>query len=531
MSASQPPRPLPRITRRFPALVLSLLLLALLSPCAHANYGQEPKELIADHERHPDDIHPDPNPKQPTPVAKSIVPPQTIATGPIPATDNQQTNNDDSNIRADDTSFQKLASEREQLAHKLSEIDRLRSKMLSKSELLKRVRALKGNVDTAKRRGVQVRKEESIAEQKLSIAVQRKNATWDQKEAIARQRRSIEKLLEEIRTETRGFEDEIKKIDHEKKRIGQVEQNLESEREKLLRTVRGLVSQFRERGMHTWLERHLSQLPPVMRETIVKASTVLDPVIQGVEDATELTGEVSVDTTNALTRYLPSVRDSPFYTGLIFYVILLCPTVAAAWLMLKIRARLSQMTVEHYLIAINLYFGVMSAACAVMSLLSRTDILIVFRHRSRHLAESFMIIHGFLFVLHLVLHGMTAYVTGARKDFAQYISMSCVGLHFFMNAYKRTILNEDPNIGTVAYLFYAATFLYTLYDRGVHIIEAAIKGRKANASAFNTFPTDPVVKSLPNGAGPPNGDSTVYFAGLPVFNRPSQSSVDDAKTI
>lgn len=445
----------------------------------------------------------------------------------IPAPDSIH---NDSSIPADDEAVEQVESDRQHLVRKLREIEDLQLRITSKHDLLKRVQNLRHTVDEKVEHEKQVKEEEEHVQQNLQQAVQKKHDADQEREAIAEQRKRVEQLLERIHEEKSNFDQEYAKTDTERKKADADVRELTSERERLLAQVEALAGRFKEDGFHNWLERHVHTLPLLMKETILKTSNFVDPIIERVETAAELNEQITNETTEAITRYLPAIKNSPFYTGLIFYVILLIPLVCATWLVLKIRTRLSMLTVEHYLIAINLYFGILSVACAAMTVLGSTDILIIFRHRSQRMAETFMILHGFLFLVHLVLHGMTAYVSGAKKDFAQYICMSCVGLHFFVNAYKRTIFDQDPNIGAPAYIIYSTIFLYTLYDRGVYILEAAVKDRKADTSAFGTYPSDQPYK-LPTTSSNGQGDRTVYFAGLPVFNAPSQSALDDAKTI
>lgn len=476
-----------------------LILLASLLAVGAANYGREEKELAP----HAPITHPKP---------------EVVA--------------DDASVRADDESLKKIETEREQLAKKLRDIENLRQRMNSKHELLRRVQTLQSTLSQQKKTELDAKAEVALMKESYHLSEQKKNATWDAKEQVAEQRRSLEKLLDDLKQEKSQFDVEYDKMDSERKKTDARERELELERKRLLKNVETLVHKFKSNGFHLWLERNVDALPALVKETILKSSDVLDPVLERVGEVAGFNEQLTNETTEAITRYLPAIRNSPFYTGLIFYIMLLFPLVAAVWLVMKVRARLSLLTVEHYLIALNLYFGVLSVVCAVMTILGRTDILIVFRHRARSLAESFMIIHAFLFLIHLILHGMTAYVSGARKDFTQYICMSCIGLHFFMNAYKRTILDQDPNIGAPAYVIYSSVFLYTLYDRGVHVIEAAMSDRKADTSAFATYPADQSHKlstaHLPTGD---ETDKTVYFAGLPVFNAPAQVSLNDAKTI
>lgn len=437
---------------------------------------------------------------------------------------------DDADIPADDEALENVEKESQELAEKLKEMEHLRSRIKYKNELLKRVQSLRTKLNETEQLEEQAKEQEEKVEESVSQSMKKKNETYDAKEQIANERRQIEQKTHQVEEEDKKFEVELARVEQERKRKEADEKELQLEQERLVKEMNALLSQFKDHGMHTWLAQNVKRFPPVIRETIMKSSAVLNPVLDSVEGVAEINEQLTNETTEAITHYLPAIKNSPFYTGLIFYIILLCPLVAVIWLVMKIRARLSLMTIEHYLIAINMYFGILSLACALMTMVGKTDILIVFRHRAQRLAESFMILHGLLFIVHLVLHGITAYVSGSRKDFSQYIGISFVGLHFFTNAYKRTILDQDPNIGAPAYIVYAIFFLYTLYDRGVNVLEAAVKDDKSNVAGFRTYGSSS--QNLPvTNASKEKRDSTVYFAGLPVFNGPAQMSLDDAKNI
>lgn len=456
---------------------------------------------------------------------------------------------DDEGVKADENSIEKVNNEREELAKKLHVLEVLQERMSLKNKLLTRVRSLQYEVNSSADDTSVVRDEKLKAEENLHLAVARKNATNDERETTAREKEELEKLLDELKSEKKSFEDEYTKLSVDKQKKEEMEKDLKKKRAELTAALELLVRKFRHQGFHRLLEVYMEGMPPIVRETVLKTGNSLDP-IHGIEEVSNLTDQLT-------STFFPSMKQNQFYLGLIFYIFLLFPMVTALWLMMKIRQRLSLLTVEHYLIAINLYFGVMSSVCAIMTIIGGTDVLAVFRQESK-VAEGFMLLHGFLFVVHLVLHGVTAYVSGSRKDFIQYLGMSCIALHFFTHAYKRTILNRDPNVGAPAYVVYAAVFLYVLYDRGVHIIEAAVRGRKAGLSAFGTFPTElenqngtsaiggkghgsrangvaMSTSAVPaigiGGVGQKRSDTTVYFAGLPVFNGPSQSSLSDPKTI
>lgn len=438
---------------------------------------------------------------------------------------------DDGSIHADDASLERLNKEREELAGRLKRMDSLKARLKIKNQRLKHVQALRGTLKVATQRKEKGVEEEHLVAEGYRISLKKKNATWDEKEHIADERRAIQTNIEKVGKEQQKFDQELANIESKRKATETSEQELKAQHKQLIIQINALMHKFKDDGFQIWLQRNLEKLPPVAHQTVIKMTEALDPVLGGVKGVADINEHITRDTTDVITQLLPTVKANPFYTGLIFYIILLFPIVVVTWLVMKIRARLSMLTIEHYLIAINMYFGILSLVCTVMTLVGKTDILIIFRHRSQHLAETFMILHGFLFVIHLILHGITAYMSGSRRDYAQYVVVACIGLHFFMNAYKRTILNQDANVGAPAYIIYAVSFMYILYDRGVHILEAAVKDSKARISDFQTYPSISLQKlpiSHPQSEG---RDSTVYFAGLPVYNAPAQMSLEDAKNI
>lgn len=439
---------------------------------------------------------------------------------------------DDSRLVADDEQITRMDMQRIELEKRLGEVAATEEKMKKKLDLLNKVRKLQSELSSIEHdveggKDVLDRQNDDIEERRKKLKL-----IEEERVAIAEERKKREAKIEGLKKLAPKYESEMTSLKQKSNEIDEERRKLETQNADLEKQHQKLAAEFKNRGFELLLEANVENFPAVVKATIVKGSHAFAPLFGGLEDVAEFNTKLTESVTDRITEYIPGVSKSPFYTGVLFYILLLCPMVAATWLVLKIRARLSMLTVAHYVVAINLYFSMMSVLCFFMSAIGRTDILIVFLHRSHALADTFMILHGLLFVIHLVLHGLTAYVSGATKDFVQYIAMSCVGLHFFTHAYKRSILNQDPNIGPPAYFLYAVVFLYTLYDRGLHIVEAAISDRKA--AAYTAF-ASPSYRLDSNGtytrAGPRGVDRTIYFAGLPMFSSDSNKNLADAKTI
>lgn len=237
-----------------------------------------------------------------------------------------------------------------------------------------------------------------------------------------------------------------------------------------------LVLQFKDRGMTNWVEMQAKQLPPLVQGTLIKTTHALGPLFEGFEEASNLNARVVEEVKERVQTYMPLIRSSPFYGGILFYIIILFPMVLFVSAAMKLNSHLKTMTISHYLVLSNLYFGVLSLLCLFMSYLSGADVLLVFHHRNESLEGTFVVLHGLFYLLHLSLHFLSALTRRDGREVAQFLSMFIVGTHYFLHVYARAVLNEDPVMDLRAYVLYAAIFIFTLYVRCTMLLPAKRKG-------------------------------------------------------
>lgn len=257
-----------------------------------------------------------------------------------------------------------------------------------------------------------------------------------------------------------------------------------------------LVVQFKDRGMTNWVEMQAQQLPPLIRGTLIKTTHALGPLFEGFEEASELNARVVDEVKERVQTYLPLVRSSPFYGGILFYIIILFPMVLFVSAAMKLNSRLKTMTISHYLVLSNLYFGVLSLLCLFMSYLSGADVLLVFHHRNESLEGTFVVLHGLFYLLHLGLHFLSALTRRDGREVAQFLSMFIVGTHYFLHVYARAVLNEDPVMDLRAYVLYAAIFLFTLYVRCTMLLPAKRKGPLLSSSSSTVSASNALLDNL-----------------------------------
>lgn len=438
-----------------------------------------------------------------------------------------QETQDDHTLPADDNALTSLERHRNELQKQAEEYNRQMAATRHKIDMVRRVTRAKEALAGIKQRVTEAEQRLEQTRRDRDNAKKRKEQNYEGKEQIAANRRQTEHVTDGVREDMRRLNEQIGALGETQNQKEGEYQKMIQERDRLTDSLRQLGEEFKRQGFEKWIDFNSESLPVIVKATLVKTTKVLSPLAYGVESAAQMNDRLSREVAARLHRFLPIIQESPFYSGILFYILILCPTVLAAWLILKIHARLAFLTVAHYVVPINLYFGAMSVLCLLMSLISRTDILIVFRHRSPSAADTFMIVHAFLFLLHLSLHGLLAYVSRSSKDLIQFVSIVCVGLHFYVHAYKRAILDQNPNIGPPAYFLYALIFLYTLYDRGIGIIEAAVTDV---SSGSNGLPSRESQRPLlPDRVAA--SKNIVYFAGLPVYSSAHAAAMDDPKSI
>lgn len=432
----------------------------------------------------------------------------------------------DNSLRASDTELQSLDDKMKSLEQQEEEMRRQRAAVTRKLDMIRRVQRARSllqirqiEVSDAHRELDSQKKVRDSAEEGLRSKV-------TEKENTVLQKKQAELAVLEQNSKVMSADQRRAALEKIEKATAQQQKWMEQEKDNALQKLKELGEDFKRKGLAQWIKYNSESLPTVVKGTVDKMA----PIITRVDQAVEANSHVTEVFMQRLGDLLPQIKKSPFYEGILFYILLLIPTVITAWLLLKVHARLSQLSVAHYVVAMNLYFGAMSILCLFMSLLSRNDILIVFRHRSKTTLELFMLLHALLFVVLLTLHAVISYVSKTSKDFGQLVSIFCVGLHFFVHAYKRTVLDQDPNIGAPAYFLYAIIFLYTLYDRGITIIEAAVNddGDTISRASFATYAP---AESGPVAQRSPSSKKVVYFAGLPVFSSPHGAPGNDAKSI
>lgn len=365
-----------------------------------------------------------------------------------------------------------------------------------KVHILKKVHLLRAELAT-KAHVIKTHKyEANAAKQDVDVAKERRDSAAYQVNFTAKLRADESQKLEALRKELPQYHKRLGQLKEVALENGQMAQQLEHNITELTEQYVKLVVQFKDRGMTNWVEMQAQQLPPLIRGTLIKTTHALGPLFEGFEEASELNARVVDEVKERVQTYLPLVRSSPFYGGILFYIIILFPMVLFVSAAMKLNSHLKTMTISHYLVLSNLYFGVLSLLCLFMSYLSGADVLLVFHHRNESLEGTFVVLHGLFYLLHLGLHFLSALTRRDGREVAQFLSMFIVGTHYFLHVYARAVLNEDPVMDLRAYVLYAAIFLFTLYVRCTMLLPAKRKGPLLSSSSSTVSASNALLDNL-----------------------------------
>jgi hypothetical protein len=173
-----------------------------------------------------------------------------------------------------------------------------------------------------------------------------------------------------------------------------------------------------------------------------------------------------------------NVRQSPFLHGLLFYAVLMVPAMTVAAFLRRIVVTSSKLTVSHVVILGNLYFLVLCALCSIEGLLRRHDPAANLYKKHERLFVAFNLILALYYTWHVCMLALQAVYTRRRRDWAQVLSTTCVGIHYYLFTWQRVFTNSSPRMVTANYVVYATIFSFILYERSHRIDVPWLKDNK-----------------------------------------------------
>lgn len=182
-------------------------------------------------------------------------------------------------------------------------------------EAITRVQILQNELDLA-RREVDVWRlkleEEQIG---LEIAQRNVDRLKSQLQGVEIDREQIDETFMNIMLDAPELGGEMEKSRKEILESSKMEDELQMELDILHSDLMRVVEEFRDRGLHRWLEGYFESFAPGLKETFLNADRALAPIASTLGEALEVPAEVARRTE----------RFGPFWGGLMFDLLLLLP--------------------------------------------------------------------------------------------------------------------------------------------------------------------------------------------------------------
>uniref|UniRef100_A0A7S1TBH1 Uncharacterized protein n=1 Tax=Compsopogon caeruleus TaxID=31354 RepID=A0A7S1TBH1_9RHOD len=329
-----------------------------------------------------------------------------------------------------------------------------------RAKVIQRIRSLQVSIQGAKVTLSQYRSQEQDIKKHIDDTMARKVDVRRHIDSIAEGRRTVEQRLAKVKGDLPEVDEVLERVmaENRKAEIEAVEKN--KEYQELLEQYTTLADQLKEHpGLEMWLNKRIQKLPPLVQATILKTSRdLVGPMISGIQDVATLNDQLSEEMSRSFDGILPAIRGSPFYRGILFYLILLFPLFLVSNVVHQIRKHLGRLTVAHHIFLSNLYFSVLFLVCFLMSASTRQVIFHVFRHRNEAGFEAFVLIHFILLLRHVALHLLLLSASRETQELAESFTVTVCALHFFVNVFKPTMVDRDPTSAIWNFAFYCIVF-------------------------------------------------------------------------
>lgn len=304
---------------------------------------------------------------------------------------------------------------------------------------------------------VQGQYDESIRQKEF--AELRRQATHDARDLESELRRESEAKLMGVRRELPMFRKSMNDLQMQALMKGNDIRSLIDQQTRLAGQKAQLVRALHRQGFGHWAEsvlRHKANA--YVSDAIVEGSQyVVEPVVDGIEKAAKMEGEL----TSRINRHVP-IEASQFYAGLVAVIVSLFPIVVITRIAMKIKRKLSQLTLRHIALLGSIYFAVLATGCWIAAGVAQIDVILTLQRRSQALYDFTVMMQGLLYVAYCIVHIATSISTADRKSFTHSAVVSVIGLHFFCHATAHLRRGEHPHVDRLAYFMYSLGFISTI---------------------------------------------------------------------
>jgi hypothetical protein len=160
-----------------------------------------------------------------------------------------------------------------------------------------------------------------------------------------------------------------------------------------------------------------------------------------------------------------NIRKSPFLSGVLFYCVLLVPTLTIVSFARRVFDSSSNLTVSHFVIFGNAYFIAICLVAIVTTCSMHEDPAAVMHRSHAKVFATFNVLLALYYVWHVGMLGLQAAYTRERRNCSQALATVCVGVHYFLFTWRRIFTNSTPQMLVANYCTYLTIFACITVER------------------------------------------------------------------
>lgn len=278
--------------------------------------------------------------------------------------------------------------------------------------------------------------------------------------------KQLQKFQKESNETSRKYDEMVKESETAKERALRLEQRAQA----LQESTDTLTVRLQQLTVEDVLQRHTRGLPDSMAGALWRSAEVLTPFFDTLMIAADTNQRLVDHVGSEIDKYTHmNIRKSPFLSGLLFYSILLIPTLTIVSIVKRLWETSGHLTVSHLVIVGNVYFVVICVVCIVASLVLQHDPLADLHKNHEKLFSTFNLFLAIYYSWHTTMLLLQAVYTWERRNWAQVFATVCVGVHYFLFTWRRVFTNAKPVMMTANYLVYCTIFVFIAFERSQRV--------------------------------------------------------------
>lgn len=139
-----------------------------------------------------------------------------------------------------------------------------------------------------------------------------------------------------------------------------------------------------------------------------------------------------------------NIKKSPFLSGIVFYCVLLIPTLTLVSFARRIFDSSSHLTVSHFIVFGNIYYMTICLAAIATACIIKEDPAASLHRNHEKLFVTFNLLLALYFMWHVGIMSLQAVYTREKRNAAQLTATLCIGLHYFLFTWRRIFTRASP---------------------------------------------------------------------------------------